>query len=202
MVASFYWSLIQMCIRDRYIPHFRVGGAYSAIGTVEELWAGRERSHEVADRRTLHLPRGASPFPRPRSRRCWWKESAVPDPVHIQDAINASHQKNGWRRGSGGRFPELSSRTEYRRGTRHRQAWRHTGAALASERLRVAVLYRWKRSHDCFLPSGKCAYDGLPRQRCWLHSSCRGPLRREHRRYRSGIPGNVQGERVSGLLLE
>src|ERR1019366_10332292 len=60
------WLRVSTGLRSRHvfgrqhISHFRVGGAYSAIGAVEELWAGRERSREVADRRTLHLPRRPS----------------------------------------------------------------------------------------------------------------------------------------------
>ena len=81
-----------------------------------------------------------------------------------------------------------------------REAGRHPRAALAPQRLRVAVLHQGQRTHDrlCLIRQG--THHGFQRQRRRLHSRRCRPLHRKHRHGRPRLPRNLQEQLLRRLL--
>ena len=61
---------------------------------------------------------------------------------------------------------------------------------------------KWQGANDRRGHRQQGAHDGLSRGRCRIRPEDFAPLRREHRRHRSGVPGDVrQGRSFSGPFL-
>jgi oxalate decarboxylase len=77
---------------------------------------------------------------------------------------NDAHEANGERRSLRDRFAQLPGVKKYRRSVSQRQARRYARNALASERLRMAVLHQRQGTYDRIYDR-RSAHDGLQRKR-------------------------------------
>ena len=113
-----------------------------------------------------------------------------------QDAADQSVQG---RRGEDHR-PQKLSRDRHRGGDRDAEAGRPAGAALASERGRVAVLREGQGPDDGVCGRWPGAHDGLSGGRCGIHRHVDAALHREHGRRGPGVYRGVSDAVLRGYF--
>src|SRR4030095_783230 len=174
--------------------------ASAAVGIVKKFHRRRTSIRKSAETRVIYFPSRSSCKTRGRSEDSGRRARKIVTRFCLSDRCNEADEADQRRRSADCRFKKFQS-DNYDDGDGHGPSRRNARTALASERGRVAILYRRERANDGGRDWKSRTHGGFSGGRRRLCAKDALALRREYGRHGFDFSRNVQGRSLRRIFV-